>query len=140
MSIIEASSVGVRSMADGTLRLSVDIEPRHSRDAYALFMPPGVPIAIARLQPATEPPPELPKGGELSKWVAMRGNDPDFAAFIKKQAVELLPREAVTAALIRALCDVRSRAEIDNDPAARDKFNERIRGPWIKRTQPELSA
>lgn len=128
-------------MADGTLRLSVDIEPRHSRDAYTLFMPPGVALAIARLQAApVETAPEPPKGGELSKWVAMRAGDPEFQAFIASQARALLSKSAINAALVRALCEVTSRAEIDNDPAARERFNERIRGPWVKRTQTEEST
>lgn len=142
MSVIEAAAMRCRTMADGSLRIECDIEPRHAKDAFALFGAPGVPMALAALKTAAQmpPAPEPAKGGELSKWVAMRGDDPDFAAFIKKQAVELLPRAEITAALVRALCEVTSRAEIDNDPAARERFNERIRGPWIKRTQTEEST
>lgn len=98
-------------------------------------------MALAALRATPAESAEQPaKGGELSKWVAMRGDDAEFAKFIKAQAVALLPQSAITAALVRALCEVTSRAEIDNDPAARERFNERIRGPWIKRTQIEEST
>ena len=34
-----------------------------------------------------------------------------------------------------SVCEVQSRAEIDNDPAAFARFEERIRRPWIEATR-----
>ena len=50
MSAIPCSSVSMRTMADGTLRLSIDIEPANAQDAFRLFAAPGTPAAIAALQ------------------------------------------------------------------------------------------
>lgn len=51
--LVEASSVTVKTMADGTLRLSVDIEPRYARVAFGLFGSPDHDF-----------------GGSVEKWAA----------------------------------------------------------------------
>ena len=50
MSAIEATSVKVATLVDGTLRVTFDIEPRHARDAFALFGAPGSEMALAALR------------------------------------------------------------------------------------------
>ena len=48
-SVIAATTRQVKTMADGTLRISLDVEPGDAADAFALFGSPGVAAAIARL-------------------------------------------------------------------------------------------
>lgn len=48
---VMASTGQVRTMADGSLRISIEIEPRHAKDAFALFGAPGTPVALARVTP-----------------------------------------------------------------------------------------
>ena len=50
MSVISASSAGVKDMADGSLRITFEFEPRHAADAFALFGPRGRAVAIAALK------------------------------------------------------------------------------------------
>ena len=144
MTIIEAASAGTKSMADDTLRLSVDVEPRFANDAFALFGKRGTPLVLAALRTAAQKEPEAskPKGGEMSKWLGMRCNEPEFQTWIIAQAIMGLGQTKVTSLLARALCEVESRAEIDNDPAAMERFQERIRKPWAasRRTQLEPTA
>jgi len=134
MTAIEASSVRAATMADGTLRITVDIEPRHSQAAFALFCVPGTPMALAALQCAkAEPAAEPAKGGELAKWVAMRCQEAAFHRWLQ----ERFPREwadahgetptAWAASVVRAVAGIESRAELDNDPAAAARFNALIR-------------
>ena len=147
MSVIEASSTACKTMADGTLRITVDVEPRHAQAAFTLVGSPGVPMALARLQapapePAPEPEPERLKGGMAAKWLAMRCADPDFQAWLYSayrtawamNASSKQTTEQHAASVIRAVCSVESRAEIDNDPAANERFQRLIRGPWQKFT------
>lgn len=47
--IIAGATVQAKTMADDTLRLTIDIEPRHAQAAFAAFGSRGTPIAIARL-------------------------------------------------------------------------------------------
>ena len=49
MSAIEAVTAGIKDLADGTLRVSFDIEPRYAQEAYALFGSRGSSVAIAAL-------------------------------------------------------------------------------------------
>ncbi len=48
---VSGSTTTVKTMADGTLRVSVDVEPRHAQAAFAMFGAPGTPVALARLTP-----------------------------------------------------------------------------------------
>lgn len=51
--IVEASSVRLSTLVDGTLRLVVEIEPAKAVDAFRLFREPGTPMALAALKPNT---------------------------------------------------------------------------------------
>jgi hypothetical protein len=112
MTAIEASSVRVSTLADGTLRLIVDIEPRHANEAFALFGAPGVSMALARLATATEKKaqeqPEKPVGGALSKWLGTQCSDPKFQQWLE------VGSEKQAADYVRRLCEVSSRALIDH--------------------------
>jgi hypothetical protein len=125
MSVIEASSVRVSTLADGTLRLVVDIEPRHANSAFALFGSPGVPMALAALQKPQEQP-EKPLGGPLSQWLAIRCGEEKFQSWLGAW------NAAAAASEVRRICGVSSRAEIDHDEAARQRFEDLIRGPWMR--------
>ena len=131
MTAIPASSVAVRTMADGTLRLSLDIEPRHAGAAFALFGMPGTPAALAALKvgtvlPADPEPTEQPKGGPLAKWAAMRGNDPRFQDWLEAHSPELVAKR------IKRICGIVSRAELDSSPAAGEMFKCQIMRPWAE--------
>ena len=132
--MIESSSSSCRTMADGTLRLTVDIEPRHSQAAFALFGAPGTPMALAALQCATSEP--APKGGERAKWCGIRCQESEFQRWIQERHLkewEAAPGATPAtwaASVIRAVCMVESRAELDNDSAAAERFDRLIRRPY----------
>ena len=139
MSAIPCASVSLKTMADGTLRISFDIEPMHAQDAFRLFAAPGTPAAIAALavgyaavgEPKPEPlcEPEKPKGGPLSKLAAMWCNDPEFWTWLGTDG------EMGAAAYIYSVCFIKSRAELDHDVIAAEKFHRLIRGPYSKYMQ-----
>ena len=47
--VIKATTSGYKDMADGTLRLILDIEPNDARNAVQLFADRGTLVAIAAL-------------------------------------------------------------------------------------------
>lgn len=47
--IVIGASVRSRTMADGTLRVEIDVEPRDAPTAFQLFHSPGTPVALARV-------------------------------------------------------------------------------------------
>jgi hypothetical protein len=151
MSIIEASSVGVRTMADGTLRLVVDIEPRHARDAFSLFGSPGTSMALTALKvgakevEAVRALPPTHKGGELSKLAGKWCRDELFIKFLREKCAQdyrwevnldtVDDTEQYSRFCITALCGISSRAELDHDHEAAEKFHELVRKPymaWLK--------
>ena len=120
------STVGYRSMADGTFRLTVDFEPRHARDAFGLFAMPGTPGAAAALKvgtqlPEGEPPADAPKGGALARWAALRCKDARFLEWLGCDS------EAEAAAQIYNCCGVTTRSALDNDRQAARLFDEKFR-------------
>lgn len=145
MSAIPCSSVNLKTMADGTLRISFDIEPMHAQDAFRLFAAPGTPAAIAALQVGYAavqgdsqplPPTEKQKGGALSKLAGMWCKQPEFWAWVRSgtHGGVFWPCDNMidATAFVRDMCDVPSRAVLDHEPDAAEKFNELIRGPFSK--------
>ena len=134
MSAIPAASVSMKTMSDGTLRISFDIEPIHAQDAFKLFAAPGTQAAIAALKAGTylEQAPEKPKGGELARLAGIWSNDPRFWGWVNKRGSGRIADNAEEAAeWIRGTCGVDSRAELDNQDAAAVKFQTRIRQPFM---------
>jgi len=143
MSAIEASSGTYRSRVDGTIVLSVEIEPRNAAAALALFGMPGTPMAIAALQvgyaavgePIIKSYPEKdnsekPKGGPLAKLAGIWCNDPEFWKWLETDPDNACHSAQGAAHCLYAICGIESRVELDNDPAAAERFHRLIRGPY----------
>lgn len=138
---IPASTVRVSTMADGTLRLTLDVEPAHAQAAFALFGRPGQPAALAALKTAGQQQTERAKGGSAAKWLGMRCAEPAFQVWLEHQFPDFVPIRRgqfgsvdLAAMIARSVCGVQSRAEIDNDPAAFERFDRLIRRPWLEHT------
>lgn len=134
MSAIPCASVSLKTMADGTLRISFDIEPMHAQDAFRLFAAPGTPAAIAALTvgyaavPTVKESltPEKPKGGPLSIEAASMCRHPEFLA---KWGFESEKQAA------KAMCEflgISSRVEIDHSEDVKNDFITYYRGPFMK--------
>lgn len=135
MSAIPASSVNLKTMADGTLRISFDIEPVHAQDAFKLFAAPGTQAAIAALKVGTylEQPkePEKPKGGELARLAGRWSNEPMFWRWIRTVDGSEIDNDMQAAVWVREICGVLSRAELDNQESAARRFQENVRLPYM---------
>jgi hypothetical protein len=148
MSIIEAATVKVGTMADGTLRLTLDIEPRNAKAAFGLFGAPGTPVGIAALnlrqsaRPEPEPEPEKPKGGHLAKLAAQWCNDPAFWRWCTDTFLSADPvhNAEEAAGLVRYLCGVESRAELDGNPGAKAAFDRQFRIPYSEHLKQTATA
>lgn len=140
MTAIAASSVNLKTMADGTLRISFDFEPNQAQDAFRLFAAPGTQVAIAALKAGTyieqQAQPEKPKGGELARLAGIWCADPKFWAWIGtvSQGVTqgYVTNEAEAAEWVRKMCDIESRADLDHNKDAGDYFHQLIRRPYTE--------
>lgn len=137
MTAIMASTVGVKTMADNTLRLTIDIEPRYAQEAFALFGVRGSACAIARLKNEAaveamreEAEDEKPKGGPLAKLAGMWCNSPAFRRWANATQGTMIASPIEAAHWIRTACQVDSRAELDSDKEAADIFHAHIREPF----------
>ena len=138
MTAIEASFVRLKSMADGSLQITAEVEPRNAVAAFKLFSSPGTPMALAAMKCATSAPVAAPdaKGGERAKWCAMRCQEAAFSRWLQ----DAFPQQWATACgetpaqwaadTVRAVCGIESRAELDNDAAAAARFDRLIRKPF----------
>lgn len=124
MTAIAASSARCKTLADGTLQLTVNIELNDAIAAFGLFGSPGVPMALAALKVGhaakSDEPADKPKGGTLAQSAGIICNEPEFQRFALAQGhVESADGAA---GLIRAVCYVASRAELDHDAKAATRY------------------
>lgn len=94
----------------------------------ALEMPYGV---VSGNQPQEAPEPEK-KGGELSKWCAMRCNESEFRWWLADQFNKSCQTPEDAKQLICDFCGIESRRELDHDPKAMGIFKDHILKPWSK--------
>lgn len=133
--LIEAVSRQCKTMADGTLRITIDVSPIHARDAFGLFGAPDVPMVLGRLVMDHERKPDPPepaemKGGPLAKLAGMWCNDRYFIEWVASMSV------AGPDKFIKGVCSIESKRELDHDDAAAVRFHEYIRKPyaeWLER-------
>lgn len=144
MSAIPAASVSLKTMADGTLRVSFDIEPNQAQDAFRLFAAPGTPVAIAALQvgyaAVREPDPPKEPVGPLCKWLVMRCAEPEFWRWLESEVNDGNPvtNEKQAGEVVKLFLDIESRKEVDTDEAAEKQFHDFVRVPfqrWLVRRQ-----
>lgn len=138
-------------MADGSLRIEVEVEPKDAQQAFAMFGKPGAPMALAALnpgyavagaQPDTEPV-EDRKGGALARLAGQWCQTETFQRWVQKNFSSLWhdamastpsddplePRDAA-AEVIRLRCGVETRAMLDHNEAASHVFHSYFREPF----------
>lgn len=72
------------------------------------------------------------KGGALARLAGIWCRDPDFWAFMSARTGRPCSDAPAAAALVREMCEVNSRAELDNVPAAEARFQVRIRMRYVR--------
>ncbi len=128
MTAIAASSVAIRTMADGTLRASIDFEPRDAAAAFALLGSPGQPLAVTALKTAAQRAAK-PAGGALAKLAGQWCNDATFRAWCGAETAD------DAAEFIRRECGIASRAELDSNKSAEAIFHLNIRSAYASYLQ-----
>jgi hypothetical protein len=118
-------------MADGSLDLTVRIEPKDMIAACTLFGQPGLPIVLGRLVMDHEKPKadiviprseDKPKGGPLAQLAGQWCHEENFREFLMAAGGSEIHSSTQAADWVRNFCGVTSRAEIDSNPDAKAKF------------------
>jgi len=143
MSVLQATSAGVKDMADGSLRITLEFEPRHAKEAYSLFGARGTACAVAALtQDASlqaaqkEMQAEEQKGqpGSLCIMACNFCNDPQFKKWLIASGIcaqDYLAEEIEPKEIILMWCEIESRKELDNNDEAANIFHNKFRKPFI---------
>ena len=139
---ISGTRRAMKEMADGTIRVQVDIDPAFRMAFLQMFPNIDMPVALAPLRadfeqqaptPSTEQ--EKPKGGALAKLAGQFCNDTDFWSFLEDhhavQYASLTPPGDVAAEFIRSKCGIQSRADLDHNREAAEIFNAEFRLPFL---------
>ena len=130
MEAISGTRRAMKEMADGTIRVQVDIDPSCRTSFLQLFPNIDMPVALAPLRADFEQQPAKPKGGELARLAGQLCQNPDFQRFVPECA-DGLSAEENAAAWIRKVCGVASRAELDHNTSAATRFHELVRRPFL---------
>lgn len=132
MSAISGTRRAMKEMADGTIRVQIDIDPSCRGDFLSLFPNIDMPVALAPLRADFEQVPGKPclndskqKGGPLARLAGQMCQNPEFLNFIGMDS------ESVAADHIRDVCGITSRSELDHNQVAANQFHELIRKPFL---------
>lgn len=132
MQAISGTRRAMKEMADGTIRVQVDIDPTCRTQFLQLFPNIDMPVALAPLRADFEQPKpsnstELkPKGGELARLAGQLCQNPEFLEWGD------FSNESIAADWVRETCGVDSRADLDHDLEAEARFHECIRKPFVE--------
>lgn len=139
MSAIQASSAGVKDMADGSLRITFEFDPRYAKDAYALFGARGTSCAIAALtqaastQAARKETIQEPKerAGVYRIMACKFSKDVKFHEWLNTIGYSGVTAEGQARAAILDICNITSRKDLDSSDEARHAFLTQVRTPFF---------
>lgn len=72
------------------------------------------------------------KGGALARLAGTWCGEAGFWSFLSKRFARVCENRDQAASIVREVCGVASRAELDNIPAAEATFHVRIRLPYMR--------
>lgn len=125
MTAISGTRRAMKEMADGTIRVQIDIDPAFKDQFLEVFRQIDMPVALAPLVADFEQK-EKPKGGELAKLAGQLCNNPSF------QQMNGVDSAEAAADVIRYTCGIKSRAELDHDLGAAEIFHKEFRVPFVE--------
>ncbi len=128
MTAISGTRRSYKEMADGTIRVQIDIDPSCRDQFLDSFRQIDMPIALAPLVADFEklPAAERPKGGDLAKLAGQLCNNHQFQHMIGVHSSEDAAQE------IRSVCGIESRAELDHNQEAANLFHLEFRIPFVE--------
>lgn len=131
--VVAASTKSARTTVDGGLTITFEIAPADVAKAFAAFGLAGSTVAITPItkdaaraktqadyaggdQPPSVTKPERFTQLKPSNQAALRCQEPEFWKFLSKRLPGNIVSEKAAAAVLRELCQIASRSELDRDP------------------------
>jgi hypothetical protein len=124
--ILAGAVAGLRMMVDGTIRVSLDFEPKDRAAVMALLGVPGAMVGCARLQDGTGSAGRAPKEetrGPLCMEAIGLCNNADFLRYVRGcDGGKWRENSDAAKGYILGFCGVDSRKELDLTPGAANRF------------------
>ena len=155
MSILSATSRGCKgTFSDGSVKYEIILEPKDAHLAAQMMGMPGTTLGICALtQEAAQNTAQQAvieqsehavddgiqdslKGGQLSKLAALWCKMPEFWEWLETDPNNANNFEIASKVCLYDICEITSRAELDHDKVAEQKFHTLIRipyGEWLKK-------
>lgn len=136
MSAFLGTFVNLKTMSDGTVRISLDLDCTLA-DFSALGLMPGTPFGIARITGEStiakqEPEPEpKSKPGELCIMACTFCKDPLFYKWLEAMGNPMAYGVENSRDCILEICEISSRKELDTNNKAAELFHNHIRIPFL---------
>ena len=124
MTAITGTRRGFKELVDGTIRVTVDIDPECRRTFLTSFSEIDMPIALAPLKPGHTSA-EKPKLGPLALLAVQWCKDKQFQEWAE------VADEAAAADWVKRKCIVSSRRQLDEILQAGTLFQIYVRGPYM---------
>lgn len=133
MTALLGTFVNVKTMADGTPRIVLDMQCTLSEIA-AMGLVPGVPFGLARIEKeaAVTPEPEpKEKPGLLCIMACKFCADSQFWKWMQRHLNCDVTNADEAKDVIYDICRITTRKELDTNAAAAEIFHNEIRGPFV---------
>lgn len=135
--ILRAASHTSRILVDGTLAMVMHFEPADAIRAMQLFGAPGSEVYCAKVKPIDDKLQQDKRARKpIAQWLAIRCSEEKFQHWLSitypgAWSVSSGSDEERAAQVVRGVCGVVSRGDIDGDPAAQHLFDEWVRKRWL---------
>jgi hypothetical protein len=137
--IVSGATAGLRMLADGTIRLSVDFEPGDAQAAMQLFGKIGQPLGVAALKvghAAAGAKKDDPRGPLCMEAISLCANQKfqEWIAHAADAGFNWKPTADAAKGFILSRCGVESRKELDESHIAANLFRNITRAfqEWVR--------
>jgi hypothetical protein len=133
---IMGTFVSIKTMADGTPRIILDLQCGLA-DVAAMGLIPGVPFGIARIakegsaKPVAAPQEPKERPGQLCVMAVTFCADKAFWHWIERVHNLDCSSEEEAKGFVLETCNIDSRKELDTNRAAADAFHQQVRRPFL---------
>lgn len=135
MTAIAGASAGVKDMADGSLRITIEFEPKDAKEAYALFGARGTPVALAALAVGYQAAPTEPRKdtrGPLCREACDYCAMPEFRDWMQFEHAALAGSANDARLWLLGVLGLNSRKELDTNADGAARFIARVRLPFMR--------
>lgn len=124
----------IRELVDGTIRVQIDLDPDCREDFLRLFPNIDARVALAPLLSEHQQHQQATRLGPMAQLACVWCRDPVFRKWLFVEHGEehsFSDNEETAAGLLKVVCGIESRKELDTNEEAKQRFQTLIRYPFM---------